>query len=176
MSEVFMAAVSRGVYKPLEEYPQAIVDQLSLIKLCDNSVVSWVITNDIVTLVRVKPDNTVYTYMMDLPRLCVCLINASRNGSDSLTNRDGDEFNFTEMSSGIEISCNWEMSTILPVTYWEDIQNTYEDPVAQACKSHGFKRVGPMDHGGYLCPKCGYSNDAYTFEGACTSCGYGVTS
>lgn len=36
-----------------------------------------------------------------------------------------------------------------------------------------FRQVGSYEQGGKQCPKCGYCNNAYTFNGECQSCGYG---
>lgn len=35
-----------------------------------------------------------------------------------------------------------------------------------------FEMVGSFDQGGYMCLKCGYSNNGYTFDGKCQKCGY----
>lgn len=35
-----------------------------------------------------------------------------------------------------------------------------------------FKQIGTYEQGGVMCPKCGYSNNSYTFEGICQKCGY----
>lgn len=36
-----------------------------------------------------------------------------------------------------------------------------------------FRQVGTCEQGGIMCPKCGYSNNSYTFDGKCQQCGYG---
>lgn len=35
-----------------------------------------------------------------------------------------------------------------------------------------FRQVGTCEQGGMMCPKCGHSNNSYTFNGTCQSCGY----
>lgn len=35
-----------------------------------------------------------------------------------------------------------------------------------------FRQVGSYEQGGVMCPKCGYSNNSYTFDGTCSKCGY----
>ena len=35
-----------------------------------------------------------------------------------------------------------------------------------------FKLSGTFEQGGYICPKCGYCNNAYSFEHICQKCGY----
>lgn len=35
-----------------------------------------------------------------------------------------------------------------------------------------FRQVGSYEQGGKQCPKCGYCNNSYTFDGVCQSCGY----
>lgn len=35
-----------------------------------------------------------------------------------------------------------------------------------------FRQVGTCEQGGMMCPKCGHSNNSYTFDGTCQSCGY----
>lgn len=38
----------------------------------------------------------------------------------------------------------------------------------------GFVQVGSFEQGGPKCPMCGYVGNAYTFDGHCARCGYGV--
>lgn len=35
-----------------------------------------------------------------------------------------------------------------------------------------FRKVGTCEQGGMICPKCGYDNNLYTFNGICQGCGY----
>ena len=35
-----------------------------------------------------------------------------------------------------------------------------------------FIQVGTCEQGGMMCPRCGYSNNSYTFKGVCQKCGY----
>lgn len=41
--------------------------------------------------------------------------------------------------------------------------NTYYGP---------FRLAGTVEVGGYVCPKCGFCNNAYTFKHKCRHCGY----
>lgn len=175
--------MSRGVvisqrschYTPLEMFDQSIIDELSLIKLQDNSVVSVVVNGNDVTIVRIKPNNIAYTYEMDLTWLCVCITNTIRNGKDSAWCADGKRrVTLTKVPGGIEIAFDGAMSTILPVDYWKMIRRHYKDPVEIAKRDYGFKLVGSFEQGGYQCPKCSYLNNAYLFSGKCESCGYGA--
>lgn len=38
-----------------------------------------------------------------------------------------------------------------------------------------FRQVGTCEQGGMMCPKCGHSNNSYTFNGTCQKCGYTKT-
>lgn len=35
-----------------------------------------------------------------------------------------------------------------------------------------FRQVGTCEQGDVMCPKCGHSNNSYTFDGTCQKCGY----
>ena len=51
--------------------------------------------------------------------------------------------------------------------YWQERKNDNGD------YNYGkFVQVGTCEQGGMRCPKCGHSNNSYTFTGTCESCGY----
>ena len=51
--------------------------------------------------------------------------------------------------------------------WWKDNQNENGD-----IDYGDFRMVGNCEQVGYVCPKCGHSNNAYTFKNKCQSCGY----
>lgn len=65
----------------------------------------------------------------------------------------------------IESRNNAEINFLKESKWWKENSNDE--------KYGSFKLSGTFEQGGYVCPKCGYSNNAYTFNGICEECGYG---
>lgn len=62
----------------------------------------------------------------------------------------------------IELKTKSEIDFVKASKWWEE-------------KNHGsFYLSGTFEQGGYVCPRCGHCNNAYTFEGVCDECGYGA--
>jgi len=135
MDPKFEYKVTYTRYTPLAGYPQETIDDLQLIQLYDNSVVSAVVCGDEVRIVRVKADGRSCTYLIDMQPLHVLLTNTINNGSDKAWIADDKKYlEFRKLDCGIEISYGGNLSTILPTDYWKKIMCKYVDPVAQACR------------------------------------------
>ena len=67
----------------------------------------------------------------------------------------------------VKLQNDTEINFIKNSKWWKENSNSSGE-----INYGAFKLIGTFEQGGYICPKCGYCNNAYIFEDECQECGY----
>lgn len=67
----------------------------------------------------------------------------------------------------VKLQNDTEINFVKKSKWWEENSNETGE-----INYGSFKLSGTFEQGGYICPKCGYCNNAYSFEHICQKCGY----
>lgn len=69
-----------------------------------------------------------------------------------------------------ELQNNTEVNFVKESKWWK---GNSDESNKNEINYGSFELSGTFEQGGYVCPKCGYCNNAYSFNGICKECGYG---
>lgn len=139
----------------------------------DGSIALTQIKGDTAVLTHYKNDSTYVSYTIPLSSAHVAITNIMhKGGHDYIYVTAGDRYKLEKQNTEYCLSYD-NYSIIVPGEYITWLSSKYVDPVVVAIKDYDFYLVGSFEQGGYKCPKCKCINNAYTFNGICTACGYG---